>query len=141
MNDQQLAFMSTEALHEYGLRLESESNNVAAWQAMAGGPGGAPLIAELERELQGIMSEYRTLPAHYDHVDVLLSGLQGEERRVIAMLSKLRDAEKAKKMLDAERSDVVKQINLKEKAVFVTPSFVPRETVEEHKRSKKEGVQ
>jgi len=131
---EEVLLLPYEALHEYAQSLEVEESGLKAWDMAHGTEWGKRLLSDLEGELEQIRAGYRVLPAHHEHIAVVLSGIQGEERKILAMIDKLKNSKKYQKDLDNEKRFVLNVVNWKEKErEQAPPTIVAAEAVAKRK--------
>lgn len=94
--------MTPENLELHIRQLADASRDEVAWVTLKTTDHGKAILRALKDEREMVRSSYRMIPAHEPAANVTLSGLQGEERKLDAMIAKIEGSESERKRLDEE---------------------------------------
>ena len=115
MNEEYLMMLSADDLRSTAKEAEVERESLAGWGDLSNTPQGRFLLKELKRTLYNIRIAYSKIPASNDLAPILLAATQGDEQRVVDLISKLEDSNKAKLALDEKVASIVSILAMKEK--------------------------
>lgn len=115
MNEEYLLMLSPDDLRSVAKETEAERESLSGWGDLSATPQGRFLLKELKRTLYNIRLAYSKIPASNDLAPVLLAATQGDEQRVVDLISKLEDSSKAKLALDEKVASIVSILAMKEK--------------------------
>lgn len=122
-----LQINDAEQLKQHLIVLEARSLDYEAWIVEAKSASGKRRLAQMKSELEAMRGRYAKIPAHLPESLTILAGLQGEERQLLSVISRMENAETFKKSIDEERKAVVSILSYRETSVSRGNEIAPKD--------------